>query len=57
MVKQKIMFRIVFTHFLKNEKVHEAGEDETGVDEVDRIKTLSLAAFKHFENCLLSLDI
>ena len=31
---QKIIFRIVFTHFLKNNKVDKVGEDETGVDEM-----------------------
>ena len=30
---QKIIFRIVFTHFLKNDKVDEV-EDDTGVDEM-----------------------
>ena len=30
-----MIFRIVFTHFLKNDKVDELGEDETGVDEME----------------------
>ena len=31
---QEIIFGIVFTHFLENDKADKMGEDETGVDKM-----------------------